>query len=103
MDAFLSNAISSAGQHLGNVIKMLVEGVAFRVNGATFEVYSYEGDVLGEITTADLSFAICYVKRLGRPVGKLKHFRWNNETKTYSTTYEPAFTFAWQGWHPDGL
>jgi hypothetical protein len=100
MDPFLSNAITSAGQHLGNVIKMLVDGVAFRTSGVVFDVFSHEGDPLGEITTADLSFAICYMKRLGRQVGKLRHRTWDNESKTFSETYEPAFTFAWQGWHP---
>jgi hypothetical protein len=100
MDTFLSNAINTAGQHLGNVIKMLVDGVAFRQTGSVFFVFSHEGDPLGEISTADLNFAICYMKRLGRQVGKLKHFTYDPAVKAWSTTYEPAFTFSWQGWHP---
>lgn len=92
-----------AGLHMGLVIRLLYEGVAFRKDGTTFEIFSHEGDELGLITTADLSFAINFVKRTtGRAVGKCKHHQYDPVAKKFSDTYEPAFTFAWEGWHALG-
>lgn len=95
---------AQAGTHLGSVIRLLYEGVAFRKDGKTFEIFSHEGDELGEITTADLSFAINFVKRTtGRAVGKCKRYLYDPVTGKYSPEYEPAFTFSWEGWYSAGL
>ena len=102
MNRLIEDAISSASQHLGEVIRMMYEGVAFHDahNTRLYNVFSHEGDELGSIEHADVSYAICYMKKLGRPVGKLEHRHWDPVTKKYSSTVEPAFSFAWEGWHP---
>jgi hypothetical protein len=100
MDIRIQMAIAAAGVHLGSVIRALYDGVAFRVDGKTYEIFSHEGDPLGNITTADLNFAINTMRRMGREVGKLQDRKYDNVTKTWATTYEPAFSFAWVGWHP---
>jgi hypothetical protein len=100
MDIRIQLAIAAAGQHLGAVMRALYDGVAFRVDGKTYEIFSHEGDELGRISTADLNFAIHSMRQMGREVGKLKHHQWDNVAKKFSIEYEPAFTFAWVGWHP---
>ena len=100
MDPIVRLAIASAGLHLARVITALYDGVAFRVDGRTYEIFSHEGDPLGTISTADLNFAIHNMRQMGREVGKLQDRKYDNVTKTWASTYEPAFTFAWVGWHP---
>lgn len=91
----VDTAVAAAGTHIGRVIRLLHEGVAFRVDGGLFHVFSHEGDELGFVSTADLNFAVCLVKRMGRQVGKC-----NSTTTHKHGPYmgEPAFTFAWEGW-----
>jgi hypothetical protein len=100
MDAFMMRVCASAGSHMACVISALYDGVAFRVDGKTYEIFSHEGDPLGSISTADLNFAINLVRRMGREVGKLQDRKYDNVTRTWAATYEPAFSFAWVGWHP---
>jgi hypothetical protein len=100
MDPIIRLAIASAGVHLGAVMQALYDGVAFRKDGKTYEIFSHEGDELGTISTADLNFATNCMRRMGREVGKLKHHQWDPVAKKFSVEYEPAFTFAWVGWHP---
>lgn len=88
---FLKQAVATAGQ-FGRVIQLLIDGVAFRENGVQYRIFSHEGDELGLISTADVNFATNFMRRLGRKVGKCHGF----------PLHEPAFTFAWQGWHPLG-
>ena len=64
-------------------------------------MYSHEGDDLGQVSTADVSFAIHFMKQRGRMVGKLKDHPYDPVTKQWLSTYEPAFTFAWEGWFDD--
>jgi len=99
MDPIVRLAIASAGAHLAAVIAAMYEGVAFRRDGKTYDIFSHEGDELGSISTADLNFAIHTVRRMGREVGKCKHHQYDPITKKLSPEYEPAFTFAWVGWH----
>lgn len=98
IDPLVQLAIASAGQHLGAVMTAMYEGVAFRRDGKTYDIFSHEGDSLGTISTADLNFAINCMRRMGREVGKCKHRQWDSVTKKFGTEYEPAFTFAWVGW-----
>lgn len=100
MDIRIQLAIAAAGEHLGAVMRALYAGVAFRVDGKTYEIFSHEGDPLGTISTADLNFAIHNMRQMGREVGKLQDRKYDWATKTWASTYEPAFTFAWVGWHP---
>jgi hypothetical protein len=100
MDPIIRLAIISAGQHLGAVMQAMYDGVAFRRDGKTYEIFSHEGDPLGTISTADLNFAVNCMRRMGREVGKLQDRKYDFATKTWATTYEPAFSFAWVGWHP---
>jgi hypothetical protein len=100
MDLFIQQAMAEAGSHLANVIQVLYDGVAFPAGGKVYDVFSHEGDELGQITTADLNFATHFMKRRGRAVGKLMHSDWDPVTKKFSTNYVPAFSFAWEGWHP---
>lgn len=100
MTPFLYSVASHAGSQIARAIRLMYDGVAFRKNNATFEVFSHEGDKLGEISVADVSYAIMIVKKAGRPVGKCKDQKFDSATKTWADTYEPAFTFAWIGWHP---
>jgi hypothetical protein len=100
MDPIIRLAIASAGVHLGAVMQALYDGVAFRKDGKTYEIFSHEGDPLGAISTADLNFAVNCMRRMGREVGKLQDRKFDFATKTWSATYEPAFSFAWVGWHP---
>jgi hypothetical protein len=100
MTPLLQRAASHAGSQVARAIQMMYDGVAFRKNNLVYEVYSHEGDGLGEISVADVSYAIMTVKQAGQPVGKLQDRKYDNVTKTWSATYEPAFTFAWVGWHP---
>lgn len=90
-DPFLLNAIAGAGEHLGGVIKMLVDGIAFPVegNGKKYWVFSHEGDELGELTTAEVNFATHYMKRLGRVTGV--HYLYKGRRTN------PGITFAWEG------
>lgn len=95
----IETAIAGAGTHLGNVIRTLHDGVAFRHCGQTFNVFSHEGDELGKLSTADVNFAVCYMKRLGRQVGKCTHPTFTNSQGIHGPLAgEPAFTFAWEGW-----
>lgn len=104
MDPIVRLAIASAGAHLAAVIAAMYEGVAFRVDGKTYEIFSHEGDPLGTISTADLNFAIHTVRRMGREVGKCKQYPFDPVSRTFDYTwYEPAFTFGWVGWHLQGL
>jgi len=82
--------IAAAGEHLGNVLRLMVEGVAFPRDGTQYEVFSHEGDDIGVLATADVSYAISFMKSRGRQVGKMK---------TCASHYNPAFSFAWEGWH----
>ncbi len=100
MDTFIEQAITQAGSHMGRVIKLLYDGVAFRQDGRTFNVFSHEGDELGQLSTNDVSYAISFMKNMGRPVGKCKHPTFQHGEPGH---LEPAFTFAWQGWHPLGI
>ncbi len=96
MHPIIANVIASAaGTHLANVIRTMHDGVAFRKDAATFEVFSHEGDDLGLLSTADVNFAIHLVKRMGRPVGKLTHITMQ---KNPLYAHEPAYTFAWSDW-----
>jgi hypothetical protein len=88
----LSKEIDLAGEHIGKVIRMMVDGVAFPDNhdSRRYVVYSHEGDDLGHISTNDVGYAISFMKQRGRQVGKMR---------TTSTNFAPAFSFAWIGWH----
>ncbi len=90
-DPILDAAIANVGDHMKSVIQMLVDGVAFFETGILYRVFSHEGDELGTISTADLVYAIHYLKRSGREVGKCR-----NEL---GTRFNPGFSFAWKGWH----
>lgn len=91
----IKSTVASAGEHIGKVIQMLHDGVAFpNVQNnrlLEYQVISHEGDELGIITTADLNFAIHFMKRNGWPVGKYVDGYQMSTLKT-------AFTFGWQGW-----
>ena len=105
MNLLIQRARAEAGSHIANVIQMMYDGVAFRQHsskGGGFDVFSHEGDELGHIAVADLSYAIMVVKKLGQAVGKCHHNVWDPITRTASTFSEPGFTFAWVGWHPMG-
>lgn len=98
-DFDIERAVAQAGSHLGSVIQKLYDGVAFRLDGKTFHIISHSGDdELGRISTADLSFAVHFMKQLGRPVGKCKNYKYDPVTRRCLHEYEPAFTFAWVGW-----
>lgn len=104
MDPIVRLAIASAGAHLAAVIAAMYDGVAFRRDGKTYDIFSHGGDELGSISTADLNFAIHTVRRMGREVGKCKQYHFDQVSRTFDyTRYEPAFTFAWVGWHGMGL
>jgi hypothetical protein len=98
MHPIVLNAMAQAGAHMASVIRTMFDGVAFRRDGQTYDVYSHEGDELGTLSTADVNFAIHLMKRMGRPVGKLKHNQYDRATQKFSLEYEPAFTFAWSDW-----
>jgi hypothetical protein len=83
----------------------MYDGVAFRqhpIAGGGYDVFSHEGDELGHISAADVSYAIMIVKKLGQFVGKCHHNVWDPIAKKPSTFSEPGFTFAWVGWHSAG-
>jgi hypothetical protein len=93
MNNFLAIAIADAGEHMGRVIRLMVDGVAFHNEGKMYHVFSHEGDELGTLSTADVSYAINYMKRKGREVGKCSTYTDDPRFKN-----DPAFTFAWEGW-----
>ena len=103
MTPFLHSVASHAGSQIARAIRLMYDGVAFRKNNTTFEVISHEGDPIGEISVADVSYAIMAVKNAGQPVGKCKQRTYDPITKRIGDTFEPAFTFAWIGWHPRGF
>jgi hypothetical protein len=82
--------IEKAGAHLGRVIQMMVDGVAFpqAEDRREYHVFSHEGDELGKIATADVNYAIAFMKKQGRRVGKCH---------THQSDL-PAFTFGWEDW-----
>ena len=80
---------------MAGVIRMMFDGVAFRRDAQTFDVFSHEGDELGSLSTADVTYAIHLLKRMGRLVGKITHYTMRDDPKYAS---EPAFTFAWVDW-----
>lgn len=94
----LRPVLLGATTHLREVLEMLIQGVAFvnlrKVNGQdvwggkTYEVYSHQGDPLGELSTADINYAIYYMKKRGRAIGKCSHL----------ASGWPGFTLSWQGW-----
>ena len=90
-----TKAIAAAGEHVGKVIQLLVDGVAFRENGNWYRVFSHEGDLIGRVTTNDLGYAISFMKRQGRAVGKVPHPTFISNNLGH---IEPSFTFAWEGW-----
>lgn len=98
MHPIIQNAVAQAGTHMAMVIHTMFEGVAFRRDAFTFEVFSHEGDDLGTLTTADVNYAVHMLKRMGRPVGKLRNITMQTHP-LYSN--EPAFTFAWVDWMLD--
>jgi hypothetical protein len=98
-ESFLVEAIKDAGAHFGGVIHLMVNGVAFPKIGNTkeFTVMSHEGEELGELSRADVEYAIAYMKRRGRKVGKV-YMGWYAPNKRQQGDTSPAFTFAWEDW-----
>ena len=95
MHPLVASAMVQGGTHMAAVIRMMFDGVAFRKDATTFDVYSHEGDDIGSLAAADVNYAIHLLKRMGRPVGKLTHITMQDNPK-YS--HEPAYTFAWVDW-----
>jgi len=95
LERLLIGVSLDAGSHMRKVIKAMIDGVAFRRDALWFDVYSHEGDELGQISTADVNYAIHFMKKAGRPVGKLTHITMQ---KNPFYCHEPAFTFAWVDW-----
>lgn len=95
LERLLIGVSLNAGAHVRKVVQAMIDGVAFRRDAHTFEVFSHEGDELGILMTADVNYAIHVMKRAGRPVGKLTHLTMRNHP-FYSQ--EPAYTFAWVDW-----
>jgi len=91
-DPVLQQAIDCAGPHLAKVIRTMVEGVAFPVlgNNKLYICFSHEGEELGLLQTQDVNYAISYMKRRGRAVGKNRGYGLPNQM--------PAYTFGWVGW-----
>lgn len=89
MNVLTPHIAGRAGLHLARVIQKMIDGVAFRQDGKTFNVFSHEGDELGTLTTEDVGYAISFMKRHGIAVGKCH---------SYMPADGPAFSFAWSDW-----
>lgn len=86
--------LQAGGTHVARVIQTMFDGVAFRKDNLTFEVYSHEGDDLGLLSVADVNYVIHLLKRMGRSVGKITHV----SAQGAQYAHEPAYTFAWSDW-----
>lgn len=101
----IDTIIAKAGEHFAKVIKLMCDGVAFpdEKDGKKFHVFSHEGDELGTLSAADVSYAIHFVKQQGRQVGKMKSMFIERLIGGKMTFREeptrPAYTFAWEGWY----
>lgn len=85
--------LNGACLHTRQIFQHLLDGVAFPslTDTKTFNVYSHEGDYLGDISTHDLEHVISLMKRMGRPIGKC--------TGPDGSSHKPGFTLAWSGWY----
>jgi len=100
----IGDIISKAGEHFGRVIKKMCDGVAFpdEKDGKLYHVFSHEGDELGTLTAADVSYAIHFVKQQGRMVGKMRSsfsHMVDGKLKFYEEPTRTAYTFAWVDWY----
>lgn len=64
----VSLALSMMGDRMRVAAEMLIAGVAFQTSGKKWEVFSHEGEYLGELSTFIVSTVIGSLKKLG-----LKH------------------------------
>ena len=90
--------VEMAGEHIGGVIMMMYDGVAFpdSIDSQRYQVVSHEGDELGWLSTSDVEFAICFMKQRGKQVGKCSSFY----RGLMNCRHKPGFSFAWEGTHP---
>jgi hypothetical protein len=100
-DFDITSHVQAAGSHVGQVIQMLYDGVAFATeDNKTYEVYNHCGDFVGMLNANDVQYAICFMKKRGRAVGKtatLLPIRDGDSSMRFTCT-KPSFTFAWEGW-----
>lgn len=82
---------ASSGDVLERTINAMIDGVAFPdgMDSKLYRVFSHEGDDICTLSTAEVNFAIFYMKQQGRRVG----------TMEYDIPSHPGFSFAWQGRH----
>lgn len=105
----IEQIIADAGNHIGKVIRAMYDGVALPKHSDTrmYEVFSHEGDEIGQFTTADVEYAVSFMKKRGILVGKT-HGTQNMPVPGGPVIHyigrQPidlrvAYSFAWSGWH----